>query len=582
MTDEINENFSLTNAANGQSDIINSAKPTMSQNDEKNSISIHEMTEIIKLKDQQITNLQLTIDQQSVQIKNQTVAIENMQKQMTKLSDDLSTLVNQPKMSATQKFAPIFMARNSKNKTSKTPAKKDTENSAFFSKSKTSHSCDNFQPSLPLPSAKRRRHLFDDDKIKNTNDKSTSGTNRPFSSVDPPADIPNDTTEINNDKDENQNNPVNESRNLSNDESMSDSNEDVLINQDQLSFKENKNFVNFKKNAIEKERNVTPIEISIKNNEKGSLHALLLKQFNNNSFLWSNVNKRSVRIHPFTQKVKDDLSQWLNKRNYQFHTFLNREDKPNAFIIRGLPDSITQSDIAIALQQADIQFKTIERHSTGYTRSHQLLSDLWRVTTPSCIKIQHFKAINGIMNVKIRVEVLKRSQVLQCKNCQLFFHSAAGCYRKYRCVKCDKDHPPNACPRDTDKNLPVACCNCHENHSANDLQHCPFFAKHIKPIIEKRTKERQSTNTINKFDNFHPAPIISSNSRSEIKPNVSFSSVVAKNFVPTNKSSASNDEKSSSNATKIEAADIKNLLIQNMQLMSAHQELMKKLSCLIE
>ncbi|KAG4076559.1 hypothetical protein HA402_002722 [Bradysia odoriphaga] len=124
------------------------------------------------------------------------------------------------------------------------------------------------------------------------------------------------------------------------------------------------------------------------------------------------------------------MTEWLKNRKYQFHTFLNKESKPNAFIIRGLPDSISQSHIGNALQQAGIKYMSLQRHSTGYTRSHQLLSDLWRITTPNSVTMQHFKDIDGILNVKIRVEVLKRSPVLQCKNCQLFFHSAAGCHQQ--------------------------------------------------------------------------------------------------------------------------------------------------------
>lgn len=222
-----------------------------------------------------------------------------------------------------------------------------------------------------------------------------------------------------------------------------------------ICLNDSNNFVNFKKNAIAKDKDVTPIEISIKDNEKGSLHSLLMQHFNNNNFLWSNAGKRKVRINPFTQKVKEGMIQWLKSRNYSFHTFLSRECKPNAFIIRGLPDSVTHSHISSALQQAGIQYNSLERHSTGYTRFHQKQSDLWRVSTPHSVTIQHFRAIDGILNVKIKVEVLKRSPVLQCKNCQLFFHSTAGCYRKYRCVKCDSDHPPSACPRHTDKSLPV-------------------------------------------------------------------------------------------------------------------------------
>lgn len=181
--------------------------------------------------------------------------------------------------------------------------------------------------------------------------------------------------------------------------------------------------------------------------------------------------------------------------------------------------------------------------------------------------------------------MLKRSPVLQCKNCQLFFHSAAGCHRKFRCVKCDKDHPPAACPRNSDKSLPVACCNCHQNHSANDLQNCKFFAKHIKPIIDKRVKDRNKAASVNsKF--IHEQTQVkpqSTNTKSAIKRNVSFSSVVANNMATKQNTQSTNDKANAQETTgKLSMCDLKNLFHQNMQLMSAHQELMRKLSCLIE
>lgn len=352
---------------------------------------------------------------------------------------------------------------------------------------------------------------------------------------------------------------------------------------------EGSNFVNFKKNAIKKDKDVTPIEISIRNAQKGSLHALLIKHFNNNSFLWSNASGKTIRINPFTQKVKDAMIVWLKDRKYQFHTFLDKESKPNAFIIRGLPNSVHRSHIESALQQAGILFNGLERHSTGYTRSHEIQSDLWRITTPNSVTIQHFKAIDGILNVKIRVEILRRSPVLQCKNCQLFFHSAAGCHRKFRCVKCDQDHQPSNCPRNTNQSLPVVCCNCHKNHSANDLKHCEFFVKHIKPVIDKRAKERSKTADIKTtHDGKHNPDNESSMNKQSLRTQTdSYSSIVKKSATTKAKSSVPPTSTSNSNqpqhkASNISKSDLKALLLQNLNLMTAQQELFQKLSCLVE
>lgn len=572
MSESTNETFSPTITANAQSDVQIFCNSTMSPCNETDKLSIDDMVEIIKSKDLQIAKLQSTIDQQSLQIQQQTAAIENMQKQMTELSSSLASLVKQSDKPPTKKIAPIFTI--SKSNTPKPVKKGNNKKCKTTTSSSAASTSQNMRPSLIQPNSKRPRHLMEEEQGNNSNDSAAV-----FDS--------NDTSNMNiNTGQSNINISMDASNNVYSVDNNSTQNVNDLNDEwNDYSVGEGDNFVNFKKNAINKEKNITPIEISIKNNEKGSLHALLIEHFGNNSFLWSNASKRSIRINPFTQKMKDAMIQWLKNRKYPFHTFLNKENKPNTFIIRGLPDSISQSHIGNALQQAGIQYNSIERHSTGYTRSHQLLSDLWRVATPSSITIQHFKAIDGILNVKIRVEVLKRSPVLQCKNCQLFFHSAAGCYRKFRCVKCDKDHAPGDCPRNSNKSLPVVCCNCHKNHSANDLQHCPFFAKYIKPIIDKRVKERNQTAIINNKSNgveSIPRNPPRNNFPTTVQPNVSFSNVVAKNFSSKQKPDAKLDNQATSNTGNLSTTDLKNLLLQNMQLMSAHQELLKKLSCLIE
>lgn len=585
MSNDTNEFSLLTSSAFRLSNATNNVSiATTPLINEANGLPTDDMVEIIKLKDLQIVKLQATIDQQSIQIQHQTDAIENMQKQMSELSASLAKLVQRSeKPPPAQNVAPIFLkTKNSTRKPAEKMAKQHKTASAG-SASITQHSW----PSLAQPNPKRPRHLLDDELSNNTNTK----TSNDDANGDKPNNISvsavtDDITDVNVNNIPNDNNisPVHVSDVTSDDESAENEQfADPEKEWTNVGFNENSNFVNFKKNSIVKDKDVTPIEISIKNNEKGSLHSLLIQHFDNNSFLWSNAGKRSIRINPFTQTVKDGMIRWLQGRKYQFHTFLNKENKPNAFIIRGLPDSVDHSHISNALQQAGIKFSSLERHSTGYTRFHQKQSDLWRVTTPHSVSFQHFKAINGILNVKIRVEVLKRSPVLQCKNCQLFFHSAAGCHRKFRCVKCDKEHPPAACPRNTNRSLPVVCCNCHKNHSANDLQHCEFFAKHIKPIIDKREKMRNKSAVVSTKASIGTRPDLGTsdpNFFATVKPKVSFSSVVAQNSNSTKKL-PSNRETKSTSAANFSKTDLKNLLIQNMHLMTAQQEIMQRLSCLI-
>lgn len=291
MSDDTNKIILLTSSASGQSDINVSSTPTMSHNNEANGIPINDMVEIIKLKDLQIYKLQETIDQQSLQIQKQTAAIEIMQQQMTELTTSLASFVQQSNKPPDKKIAPIFTAVK-KNIPDPTVNKGRKCKTAKSSSSTASNiNTQSGQPSLVQPNPKRPRHLMENE---SSNVESTVlGNNVSFSTI-PPANDTDDISTINNDLSKN-NISMNVSNNVSNDTSISDPNDDES-NDDWTNFCPNKdgNFLNFKKNAINKEKNITPIEISIKNDEKGSLHALLIRHFDNNSFLWSNASKRSI------------------------------------------------------------------------------------------------------------------------------------------------------------------------------------------------------------------------------------------------------------------------------------------------
>lgn len=544
---------SLTSSANEQSD-SNPHLSTTHHDFDPDKYFNFDIADLIKQKDLQIASLQTTIERQSLQIQQQTAAIDGLQLQISELSANLAALMNRSGCPPpAPKLAPVFVKRNAGGKKPKGGVNNKRPSSSALSASSQ-------------PNVKRPRNLLDDhdfdsivtDSVSNDENQSTTALS---------AKVTDDTENDVNNKLPNTNETVNSGNDFSNNDINS------TCPDDQLS-KDDINYVNFKKNSITKDKDVTPIEISINGNEKGSLHTLLVQQFGNNNFLWSNAGKKGIRINPFTHEIKANIMLWLKSRQYLFHTFLSKECKPNAFIIRGLPSSVSHDHVLSALQQGGIDVTALERHSTGYTRFHHIQSDLWRVTTPNAVTINHFKAIDGILNVKIKIEVLRRTTVIQCKNCQLFFHSAAGCYRKFRCVKCDKDHPPGSCPRNADKSLPVTCCNCHKNHSANDLRNCEFFTKNIQPIISKRESIRNESAGIRTSKTKPAAPIFPAT----VKQNLSFANVV-RSEMPSN--STAHKKITNQHESQIHEGDLKQLLIQNLQLMSAQQELFHKLSCLV-
>lgn len=96
---------------------------------------------------------------------------------------------------------------------------------------------------------------------------------------------------------------------------------------------------------------------------------------------------------------------------------------------------------------------------------------------PASVDTKIFKKITGIAHSRVRFEPMKKSNIVQCKNCQRFSHGTRMCHYNYRCVKCNGQHDVGKCPRNENDNLPLVCVNCGGNHSANNLKECQFAKK---------------------------------------------------------------------------------------------------------
>ena len=55
----------------------------------------------------------------------------------------------------------------------------------------------------------------------------------------------------------------------------------------------------------------------------------------------------------------------------------------------------------------------------------------------------------------------------QCFNCQRFYHNAANCHSKARCLLCGQEHNLKDCPGKNKNDFKVKCVNCHGTHAAN-------------------------------------------------------------------------------------------------------------------
>ncbi|CAD6212894.1 GSCOCG00011074001-RA-CDS [Cotesia congregata] len=113
---------------------------------------------------------------------------------------------------------------------------------------------------------------------------------------------------------------------------------------------------------------------------------------------------------------------------------------------------------------------------------------------------------NGVHAIKsldhhiITWEALRKSEIVQCKNCQRFNHTAANCNLEYRCVKCNTPHGPGECqlkkPDDTTDRSNLFCVLCHTNGHAASYKGCTKY-KEIKTKNQQAKTKTDINKTIN-------------------------------------------------------------------------------------
>lgn len=98
----------------------------------------------------------------------------------------------------------------------------------------------------------------------------------------------------------------------------------------------------------------------------------------------------------------------------------------------------------------------------------------------------------AVGNLIVRWERFNRSRkrLTQCRNCQMFGHSASNCGHNYRCVKCTDDHNPGDCKRKSreDSGSPK-CVNCGGDHTANSRV-CSCFITYQKKVERQRVNRK--------------------------------------------------------------------------------------------
>ncbi|GFU68397.1 nucleic-acid-binding protein from transposon X-element [Trichonephila clavipes] len=211
-----------------------------------------------------------------------------------------------------------------------------------------------------------------------------------------------------------------------------------------------------------------PIMLKIKNNFREQIKCITEK--------FPNVRNRTVNdvIKMFTNDYEEyrNLIHFLESdKDIEFYIIKRNIDKPIKAVIKGLPSSSKIVDIT----------KDLADEGFIIDSCTQLISKRTKKELPYFLVILPRNANNSkifylthLSYLQVKVEGYLVRGITQCFNCNNFFHTAANCFMKPRCLKCGKEHATKNC-HIKERLINPFCINCQGfGHSACYTK-CPKF-----------------------------------------------------------------------------------------------------------
>ncbi|GFW65525.1 putative RNA-directed DNA polymerase from transposon X-element [Trichonephila clavipes] len=221
-----------------------------------------------------------------------------------------------------------------------------------------------------------------------------------------------------------------------------------------------------------------------------------------------------IKLLPKTEEEKDNLTKFLElDKNYQFYVTQAKLNKPLKVVLKGLPRVTLPEDIQIDLEALGY---TIISCSQLISKRTKLELPFFLVTLPRNDKSSTIFDLTHLGYLQVRVEGYSINGVTQCYKCNNFYHTAANCFMKPRCLKCGKEHTTKECDITSRLENPY-CINCLQYGHSACYTKCPKFPKprNGTPILNRN---KQNTN----FNN------------SKVVEGMSFANVLSGNTPPSN------------------------------------------------
>ncbi|GFW54057.1 nucleic-acid-binding protein from transposon X-element [Trichonephila clavipes] len=211
-----------------------------------------------------------------------------------------------------------------------------------------------------------------------------------------------------------------------------------------------------------------PIMLKIKNNFREQIKCISEKFPNLRNRIVNDVVKMFSTDHEEYRKLKHFLE---TDKDFEFYILKRQKDKPIKAVIKGLPNSALITDITNDLKLIGFNIDSCTQLISKRTKKSL---PYFLITLPRSDLNSKIFDIKKLGYLQVKVEGYLVRGITQCFNCNNFYHTAANCFMKPRCLKCGKDHATRNCHIKERQENPF-CINCQDfGHSACYTK-CPKF-----------------------------------------------------------------------------------------------------------
>ncbi|GFX66570.1 nucleic-acid-binding protein from transposon X-element [Trichonephila clavipes] len=203
-----------------------------------------------------------------------------------------------------------------------------------------------------------------------------------------------------------------------------------------------------------------PIMLKIKDNFREQIKCISEKFPNLRNRIANDVVKMFSNDH---EEYRTLIHFLESDKKFEFYVIKRQNVKPIKAVIKGLPSSSKIGDITNDL--AEIGFKIDSCTQLTSKRTKKSLPYFLVILPRNDYNSKIFNIAKlGYLQVKVEGYLVRG--ITQCFNCNNFYHTAANCYMKPKCLKCGKEHATKNC-HIKERQLNPFCINCQDfGHSA--------------------------------------------------------------------------------------------------------------------